>query len=204
MHPATSGSINEPPIIASGIPHRRDDPLLRLYFQYFDIAELMDEHAKRMDKAIIRARTRVVERPDLRQRARRLQQKRLERAIYVKLWLAFLFASVEGVTELTNYVKRLSATDFKETLKAHETVMDFVAQHGDELSHLRRFRNAIFHYHRMPTKLIEFLSADGSRIAWAKALFGILDEFFQSYQVERIVVRAVVDRVVDDVFFSGK
>lgn len=66
-------------------------------------------------------------------------------------------------------------------LDLRESAVDTLLSNEDMVSHLRRFRNSVFHYQSTPlsNKHLDFLTADGSE-KWVKELWRALDRFFQS------------------------
>lgn len=58
--------------------------------------------------------------------------------------------------------------------------IDILLEQEAYVEHLRRFRNAVFHYQKDPLnlKLLNFLDAKDSEI-WIKTLYRAFEEFFQ-------------------------
>lgn len=194
--------MTQAPADMSGLPHRMDDPLLRLYFQYFDIAELMHEKFKTLEGELPLLRARVRERPDLKGRRKRLREKRIECAHYMKLWLACLYVSIEGLYDLNTYIneKVVHSVQLTETQEKYHLVLQYAQV--EYINVLKRFRNGIFHYQRTPEKLVQFFDPDDRRFDWAEVLHRSLADFFSRYRVERLVLRVVLDGIVDDGFLG--
>lgn len=60
--------------------------------------------------------------------------------------------------------------------------IDILLEQEAYVEHLRRFRNAVFHYQKDPLnlKLLNFLDAKDSEI-WIKTLYRAFEEFFSRY-----------------------
>ena len=65
-------------------------------------------------------------------------------------------------------------------LELSDEKLDKLLGQGDYVDRLRRFRNAVFHFHKDPfdAKLTEFLEADASD-AWIKAVYKSLKQLFE-------------------------
>ena len=84
-------------------------------------------------------------------------------ALRLEVFYGLIYVVVEGY-------KKLEIRDQK---------VDSLLQHTEYVERLRRFRNAIFHYHKDPlnTKLIHFMDAPDSE-TWIRKLYSAFEQFF--------------------------
>ena len=123
-------------------PHPKDDPISRLYAQYF----LQSDTLFRFHKKLEEERSR---------KGRVSRNKELDEFHLQKLWLASLWVLVEGFQ--TSPIQR-TLERWKEmslNIRVHcGSIEHKVTQLGDEL---RLFRNATFHFHANPEKHLKFI-----------------------------------------------
>jgi hypothetical protein len=139
-----------------------DDPIARLNVHYFDPCHLLlKEYEKARD-----AKTRTGARTD------EMDRREL---CYITMWLASLYAVVEG---------------FKKLKLQDEKVEGLCALHLDSL---RLLRNGTFHFQEMHHKQTQFFTQ--RRVAWAKNLHYALREYFSEYRVSFRVKRLLEDKI---------
>ena len=132
------------------------DPIARLNVHYFDPCQQLLEDYERAKKL----RTK--------KGGRTLKMDRRAKC-YLVLWLASLFAVIEGF-------KLLKLTDSK--------IDAISAKHWDSL---RRLRNGTFHFQPIHNKQSQFFTGNESWIEWAKTLHASLDDYFSEYRIDFVV-----------------
>src|ERR1700730_7953531 len=85
---------------------------------------------------------------------------------YLALWLASLFAVVEG---------------FRSLKLKDEQVEKLSAKHWDSL---RLLRNGTFHFQPVHNKQSQFFIGNESRTNWARKLHSALSDYFTEYRVD--------------------
>lgn len=160
------------------VPHENDDPILRLSTHYWEPADLLF-------KNYIKLR-------DLWDTKGKLSSKK-ERdfIIYLNLWLGMLQVVVEGFAD----------SDNQKALEPWRVEFPQINMHCSSIKHqvdqlgykLKRFRNAIFHFHKYPKQQLEFLIKDSRHhpLLWAEDLHNEFKMLFSQYRVERWVLYTV-------------
>jgi hypothetical protein len=133
-----------------------DDPIARLNVHYFDPCQQLLKDYERAKNAKTRkgGRTRSMDRREL---------------CYLSLWLASLFAVVEG---------------FRSLKLKDEQVDKLSAKHWDSL---RLLRNGTFHFQPAHNKQSQFFIGSESRMEWARKLHSALGDYFTEYRIDFVV-----------------
>lgn len=155
----------------SSLPHRDEDPVLTLHAHYFVAAELMLKN-----HLIIRAK---------RHEGRELSRDELvDSAVYLRTWLGFLAVVCEGFKRLkVRLVLHDRPAAFSKLIAKADAIGKLIKAHDDSL---REMRNTTFHLrtHSDTKLIINFFSAEPSRVDWARNLQNDLTQFFSEYRVE--------------------
>lgn len=140
---------------------RRDDPVARLIVHYYFPTDFIYRDFVRVERSLQRQK-------------RRTPWRASQETCYMRLWLATLYAVVEGYRSLNLHDPEIDA--------------HLSSSHMDSL---RRFRNATFHYQRSADKHVQFVLGPDNRIEWARALHRAFDRYFRDYRIKVIVENAM-------------
>ena len=133
-----------------------DDRIARLFIHYFGPCEQLFEDYQRSQNAKTTKGERTIE-------------MRRRTLCYLLLWLASLFAVLEG---------------FRALKLSHSKIDKLSTVHWDSLRHLR---NGTFHFQPRSEKQIQFFVENGIRVEWAKQVYFALKDYFSDYKVEQAV-----------------
>jgi hypothetical protein len=158
------------------IPHRDNDPIMRLSVHYFSAADVMRQNFKKLQR-------------ESTSKGKLSRAKRFDYFLYLRVWIGFLYVVVEGFEELPIGETIIEHGGlFLDLTESYENICRLSVLHKNSL---RLFRNAIFHYQRDPAKILQFLEPNVGRIEWAEELHGQLAQFFSQYRIKRTVVYAL-------------
>lgn len=133
-----------------------DDPIARLLVHYFYPCERLFDDYRRAKAGRNR-------------KGERTREMDISEMSYLSLWLASLFAVLEGFRELEIESSKIDALS---------------AEHWDSL---RLLRNGTFHFQPVHNKQSQFFTGNVSRIEWAKNVHSALKQYFSDYTVEFMV-----------------
>jgi hypothetical protein len=161
------------------LPHRDQDPVMRLMARYYDPADTMFELFEKLDRQ--------------RLSGKRLSLRRqLERQHFMILWLSSLYVTLEGLEDICKNKIFLSRPREIPLLATRASqILTYLSTHKNAL---RLLRNATFHFHHTAEKHLQFFLDGGDRLAWAKQLHMLLERLFADYQVQCMVICALADR----------
>src|SRR4051812_36617887 len=119
------------------LPHRDQDPVLRLYSHYFQAAEVMREQRRRLQTEVKKS-------------GHLSRRNGIDLYIYSNFWLSALFVVIEGVRDLElDQLIKCRPPSFHHIEQLYRELADTVIKHETELRYLR---NATFHFQKTPEK----------------------------------------------------
>lgn len=162
----------------AGLPHRDQDPIMRLIAHYFGPADYMFEAFSKLDEL---STTPKGLSPD----------KVIERRYCLMYWLSSLYVTIEGMENLP-LADELKSRPLELPRLAHR-VIEILADADDHRDALRLLRNGTFHFQKTPVKHLQFFDTP-FRLSWAVHLHKAIERLFSDYRIQCSVICALAGR----------
>ncbi|EPG0571529.1 DUF6896 domain-containing protein [Pseudomonas aeruginosa] len=161
------------------LPPEAQDVILKIYAHNFLPADLMRSNYEKLDARWER-------------RGRLSNTDEVNMRIYLFTWLGFLFEACKWFKKknVRNLLRSERPTEFRELIEDVNVLISLFDRYE---SHLKSFRNSVFH---LPDSEVirEYFHRDAGRIEWSNELHGRLEDFFSQYRVNCFAHYALNER----------